>query len=70
MSNNISIINTASLIIIFLHFSNILNIHATEYDELTSDIAVKLKPEFADDLVSELFATTHDLTKVARVSQH
>ena len=41
---------------------------AEEPDEYTSDIAIKLKREYADDLVSDLFASSYDLTKVARVS--
>ena len=38
-----------------------------DYDRFVHDLAVKLKPEFADDLVSDLFATSYGLQKVARV---
>ncbi len=43
-------------------------VRAQEAEEYTSDIAIKLKREYADDLVSDLFASSYDLTKVARVS--
>lgn len=38
-----------------------------EQDRLVHDLAIKLKKEFADDLVSDLFATNYGLEKVARV---
>lgn len=31
------------------------------------DLVVKLKPEYADDIVSDLFALSYDLTKIAKV---
>ena len=36
-------------------------------DEVALDVAIKLKPEYSDDLVSDLFAASHDLQKIARV---
>lgn len=33
------------------------------------DLAIKLKRDYSDDLVSELFATSHGLEKIARVSE-
>ena len=36
-------------------------------DDFVHDLAVKLKKAFADDLVSDLFATSYGLEKVARV---
>ncbi len=41
--------------------------HDHEHD-VTSDIAIKLKREYSDDLVSDLFAASYDLVKVARVN--
>lgn len=41
-----------------------------DYDRFVHDLAVKLKPEFADDLVSDLFATSYGLQKVARVRNY
>jgi hypothetical protein len=38
-------------------------------DEYARDIGIKLKKEFADDLVSDLFATSYGLEKVARVDE-
>ena len=38
-----------------------------EPDEYALDIGIKLKREYADDLVSDLFATSYGLEKVARV---
>lgn len=46
--------------------------HSHEHDDheqVTSDIAIKLKREYSDDLVSDLFAASYDLVKVARVSE-
>jgi hypothetical protein len=37
-------------------------------DNYSMDVAIKLKREFADELVSDLFATSHGIEKVARVS--
>ena len=36
-------------------------------DDLTLDVAVKLKDQYSDDIVSELFAISHDLVKIAKV---
>lgn len=36
-------------------------------NEYVHDLAIKLKREFADDVVSDLFATSYGLEKVARV---
>ena len=36
--------------------------------DVTMDVAVKLKNEYSDDVVSDLFALSHDLIKVAKVS--
>lgn len=42
-----------------------------ESDEhFVHDLAVKLKRDFADDLVSDLFATSYGLQKVARVRKY
>ena len=38
-------------------------------DNYSMDVAIKLKREFADELVSDLFATSHGIEKVARVSR-
>lgn len=40
-----------------------------DLDEFVHDLAIKLKKEYADDLVSDLFATSYGLEKVARVSR-
>jgi hypothetical protein len=37
-------------------------------ENYSMDVAIKLKREFADELVSDLFATSHGIEKVARVS--
>ncbi len=37
-------------------------------DSYALDVAIKLKREYADELVSDLFATSHGIEKVARVS--
>lgn len=39
-----------------------------DLDEYALDIAVKLKKEFSDDLVSSLFATSYGLERIARVN--
>lgn len=38
-------------------------------EHVTYDVAIKLKREYSDDLVSDLFATSYDLIKVARVRE-
>ena len=42
---------------------------AADDDDLIRDFAVKLKKEYADDFVAELFALTHGLIKVAKVNE-
>ena len=43
---------------------------ATDLDETYAlDLAIKLKQDYADDLVSDLFATTYGLEKIARVPE-
>lgn len=42
---------------------------SNEDDVLLNDFVIKLKREFSDDLVSDLFATTHSLEKVARINE-
>ena len=37
-------------------------------DDYALDLAIKLKREYADDLVSDLFATSYGLEKIARVA--
>lgn len=44
------------------------NRHHEHDDQFTTDIAIKLKREYSDDLVSDLFAASYDLVKVARVN--
>lgn len=48
-------------------FSGIDEAAQADDDEFVHDLAVKLKKDFADDLVSDLFATSYGLEKVARV---
>lgn len=37
-------------------------------EDYTYDIAIKLKEDFSDDLVSDLFATSYGLEKIAKVT--
>ncbi len=55
------------LLTIIAYFLVISNAFSYDIDELTLDVAVKLKSDFTDDIVSDLFATSHDLTKLAKV---
>ena len=41
--------------------------HVEEGDDVTLDVAIKLKREYYDDVVSDLFATSHNLIKISRV---
>jgi hypothetical protein len=50
-----------------LMYNNYLNSKEDDHPEYSLDIAVRLKKQFADDLVSDLFATSYGLEKVARV---
>lgn len=43
------------------------NIVDQDLEEFTLDLAIKLKKEFSDDPVSDLFAASYDLQKIARV---
>ncbi len=45
----------------------ISNVISNDINDLTLDVAVKLKKEFSDEIVSDLFATSHDLTKLAKL---
>jgi hypothetical protein len=36
-------------------------------EDYTYDVAIKLKEDFSDDLVSDLFATSYGLEKIAKV---
>lgn len=40
--------------------------HVEEGDDVTLDVAIKLKREYSDDVVSDLFATSHNLIKISR----
>jgi hypothetical protein len=49
--------------------SQIFDEENLESDVKPFDLAVKLKPDYEDDLVSDLFATSYNLEKVARVRE-
>ena len=51
------------------NFNEFSGYESSKNDQVTYDIAIKLKREFSDDLVSDLFATSYDLIKVARVTE-
>jgi hypothetical protein len=46
---------------------NIVQSSDDDEDDYTLDLAIKLKPEYADEVVSDLFATAHNLRKIAKV---
>ena len=48
----------------------VLSTVQSDNSDLTLDFAIKLKRDYADDIVSDLFAESHGLNKVARVILH
>lgn len=49
------------------NFKEFSGVDDDELDDYALDLAVKLKKEFSDDPVSDLFATSYGLEKIARV---
>lgn len=64
---HLSLSQVSISLIVILALSSSVFCHVEEGDDVTLDIAVKLKREYSDDVVSDLFATSYDLIKVARV---
>ena len=60
--------NLLLIISLLLLISQFIQVTRQQSD-IASDIAIRLKKEYSDDLVSDLFATSYDLIKVARVTE-
>lgn len=60
--------NLLLIISLLLLISQFIQVTQQQSD-VASDIAIRLKKEYSDDLVSDLFATSYALIKVARVTE-